>query len=311
MSIEEKFKAYRESMEQQVEKLNKMKDMLKSKIAELKKENEDLKKQIEQLKKGGESIPSAEKDTKAVASDASIQAEEINKLKQQIEKKDEEIKLLKTKVEELSKAKVASTAATKGVAVTTASEANFDPKIIDARLNAIQSKLDKNFDSIFDKLNEITKAITTGKVATATVGSAKPSKVASPAISTQKQPPSPKTPAPSSAPSRSAQPKNDSMTEMFKKQILSQQRKSSQPEAKPEAPKIKQQPKIEKKEEKTEGGILWVDYPKDGVIKCPKCGKQNYQEMENKAQILSYIPKPKYGRKYYCKSCRIEWAFKM
>jgi hypothetical protein len=52
-----------------------------------------------------------------------------------------------------------------------------------------------------------------------------------------------------------------------------------------------------------------VDYPADGVLKCPSCGGQKFTEMQNKAKIISFSPVKKYGKKYYCKDCRIEWDY--
>jgi cell division protein FtsB len=56
-------------------------------------------------------------------------------------------------------------------------------------------------------------------------------------------------------------------------------------------------------------GLQTIQYPADGVVKCPNCGEQNFQEMENKAKIISFVPTKKYGRKYYCKLCRAEWDY--
>jgi hypothetical protein len=56
-------------------------------------------------------------------------------------------------------------------------------------------------------------------------------------------------------------------------------------------------------------GIKTVPYPEDGVILCPSCEAQNFQEMQNKAKIISFTPVKKYGKKYYCKKCRSEWDY--
>ena len=48
--------------------------------------------------------------------------------------------------------------------------------------------------------------------------------------------------------------------------------------------------------------VLEIDYPENGVIQCPKCNGQQFQEM----------PEPTRGsfaKKYYCKKCRQEWRF--
>jgi len=57
------------------------------------------------------------------------------------------------------------------------------------------------------------------------------------------------------------------------------------------------------------GKIKSIQYPEDGVIKCPHCGEQNFQEQQNKKKIISYAPIKKYAKKYYCKICRHEWQF--
>jgi hypothetical protein len=49
--------------------------------------------------------------------------------------------------------------------------------------------------------------------------------------------------------------------------------------------------------------VMEIDYPDNGVILCPKCGKGEFQEM----------PEPMRGsfaKKYYCKKCRQEWRFR-
>ncbi len=56
--------------------------------------------------------------------------------------------------------------------------------------------------------------------------------------------------------------------------------------------------------------IKTIKYPKDGALKCPHCKAQNFQEMVNKAKIISFTPVKKYGKKYYCKKCRGEWDYK-
>ena len=70
-----------------------------------------------------------------------------------------------------------------------------------------------------------------------------------------------------------------------------------------EIPKKKISTKVEK------GTIKSISYPDDGVLKCPHCGEQNYQEQQNKKKIISYAPIKKYAKKYYCKICRMEWQY--
>ncbi|MHA1776764.1 MAG: hypothetical protein ACTSWC_08305 [Promethearchaeota archaeon] len=55
-------------------------------------------------------------------------------------------------------------------------------------------------------------------------------------------------------------------------------------------------------------GVPTIPYPDDGLIKCPKCGGNKIQEMENKKKIVMYNPR-KYGKKYYCRECRAEWDY--
>ncbi|MHA1475508.1 MAG: hypothetical protein ACTSRX_08260 [Promethearchaeota archaeon] len=57
------------------------------------------------------------------------------------------------------------------------------------------------------------------------------------------------------------------------------------------------------------GTIKSIQYPEDGVIKCPHCGEQSFQEQQNKKKIISYAPIKKFAKKYYCKICRGEWDF--
>ena len=71
------------------------------------------------------------------------------------------------------------------------------------------------------------------------------------------------------------------------------------------------EPEKKSKEAEAPGaGILTVPYPSDGSIVCPKCGKQNYQEMQDPTNIVAYAPVKKFGRKFYCKSCRCNWRYK-
>ncbi len=58
-------------------------------------------------------------------------------------------------------------------------------------------------------------------------------------------------------------------------------------------------------------GIITVPYPSDGSIICPRCNKQNYQEMQDPTNVVAYAPVKKFGRKFYCKSCRCNWRYKM
>jgi len=57
------------------------------------------------------------------------------------------------------------------------------------------------------------------------------------------------------------------------------------------------------------GTIKSLSYPEDGVIKCPHCGEQSFQEQPNKKKIISYAPIKKFAKKYYCKICRGEWDY--
>ncbi len=57
------------------------------------------------------------------------------------------------------------------------------------------------------------------------------------------------------------------------------------------------------------GIIKSISYPDDGVLKCPHCGEQNFQEQQNKKKIISYAPIKKFAKKYYCKICRGEWDY--
>ena len=57
------------------------------------------------------------------------------------------------------------------------------------------------------------------------------------------------------------------------------------------------------------GTIKTIQYPEDGVLKCPHCGEQSFQEQPNKKKIISYAPIKKFAKKYYCKICRGEWDY--
>ncbi|OLS14097.1 MAG: hypothetical protein RBG13Loki_2275 [Promethearchaeota archaeon CR_4] len=73
----------------------------------------------------------------------------------------------------------------------------------------------------------------------------------------------------------------------------------------------KGEPDKKNKEAEVPGaGILTVPYPADGSIVCPKCNKQNYQEMQDPTNVVAYAPVKKFGRKFYCKSCRCNWRYK-
>lgn len=87
----------------------------------------------------------------------------------------------------------------------------------------------------------------------------------------------------------------------------------------------RQEPEFEEKGEKLErkgqgeqepahvpadSGILTLDYPADGSIVCPKCGKQKFQELQDPSVVVSFAPVKKFGRKFSCKSCRTVWRYK-
>jgi hypothetical protein len=48
--------------------------------------------------------------------------------------------------------------------------------------------------------------------------------------------------------------------------------------------------------------VMEIDYPENGVIQCPKCGKMDFNEMPEPAR-------GSFAKKYYCKKCRQEWRF--
>jgi len=328
MSIDEKFEEFKKAKDEEILKLNKMKDALKSKLDELKKENEELKKQIEELKKGTQIQTEKPPISKPVSTTPNLdQSQEINKLNELIKKKDEEINSLKQKIDELK------------ISTPSLQNEEFEPKIINAKIGAIQSKLDKSFDIVFEKLNDLLKMISdisfkeskqpttpTAAITTTSTPIKKEEPIKTTQISTANpvasQPIQPQT---SKSTSEIKPSTPTSITDIFKQQILEQQKKNVELDLTPDTELKKKQmvePHIDKTQPKTDSktftqtqesseGLLMVDYPSSGTIKCPKCGKQNYQEMENRAQILSYIPKPKYGKKYYCKSCRCEWAYKI
>ena len=88
----------------------------------------------------------------------------------------------------------------------------------------------------------------------------------------------------------------------------------SEPEAKIEEEMPPQKEKKEKLEPaksiKTEPAaskkLLSIPYPIDGTIRCPKCKKIKWQEVENKSKMIS---RGVYAKQYYCKTCRTEWEF--
>ncbi len=48
--------------------------------------------------------------------------------------------------------------------------------------------------------------------------------------------------------------------------------------------------------------VLEIEYPENGVVQCPKCNGQQFQEMPEPAR-------GSFAKKYYCKKCRQEWRF--
>lgn len=48
--------------------------------------------------------------------------------------------------------------------------------------------------------------------------------------------------------------------------------------------------------------VMEIQYPDNGVIQCPKCNGQQFQEMPEPAR-------GSFAKKYYCKKCRQEWRF--
>ena len=43
-------------------------------------------------------------------------------------------------------------------------------------------------------------------------------------------------------------------------------------------------------------------------IVCPNCGSTKIREIEDKTKVISYIPKPMYGKKNVCQKCMYEWS---
>jgi uncharacterized phage infection (PIP) family protein YhgE len=48
--------------------------------------------------------------------------------------------------------------------------------------------------------------------------------------------------------------------------------------------------------------VMEIPYPDTGIIQCPKCNGQQFQEMPEPAR-------GSFAKKYYCKKCRQEWRF--
>ncbi len=44
-----------------------------------------------------------------------------------------------------------------------------------------------------------------------------------------------------------------------------------------------------------------------GRLQCPACSSTQIRELEDKDNIISFIPKPIYGVKYHCIKCGNEW----
>jgi predicted RNA-binding Zn-ribbon protein involved in translation (DUF1610 family) len=44
-----------------------------------------------------------------------------------------------------------------------------------------------------------------------------------------------------------------------------------------------------------------------GRLACPQCGNTKVKEMEDKDNVISFIPTPIYGTKYMCPVCKAEW----
>jgi DNA-directed RNA polymerase subunit RPC12/RpoP len=44
-----------------------------------------------------------------------------------------------------------------------------------------------------------------------------------------------------------------------------------------------------------------------GRLQCPKCSSLKVREVEDKDNVVSFIPKPIYGTKYICTDCKNEW----
>jgi hypothetical protein len=52
---------------------------------------------------------------------------------------------------------------------------------------------------------------------------------------------------------------------------------------------------------------MGIGVPETIRNQCPKCGSTNYREIEDKSKIISYVPKPIYGKKFVCMKCTYEW----
>ncbi|GAB4307606.1 MAG: hypothetical protein Kow0069_05280 [Promethearchaeota archaeon] len=62
-------------------------------------------------------------------------------------------------------------------------------------------------------------------------------------------------------------------------------------------------------EETGKATILTVASKPGGVVKCPACGRQEYNELQDRSNVISYAPVMRFGKKYHCKKCRTEWRY--
>jgi hypothetical protein len=55
--------------------------------------------------------------------------------------------------------------------------------------------------------------------------------------------------------------------------------------------------------------IKSLKYPADNIISCPQCKSRSYAQVDNKAKLISFVPREIYSKKYVCQQCKMEWEY--
>lgn len=326
--------------DEELTKVNKVKDMLKEQLMKTREENAALKEEIANLKTNTGAQTTSYPDLEA----------KIKSLEEKLSESDTQIKNLsqqnKTLTSELENAKKGAEKSSSDEKGSETESGQEGPIPVEKLLNQVKNgmfKLGQQNFSIEQKIDTILEQLQNVNVPTASVSAMpmhgtggialKGQSIASPSRVSQDDA------APIRKPSDLARVKDAKKEDNSNADEEVHVRKPSDRlrSIKSESESLKDQdapvrraglsaPKVQLKEDqqdepkKTEdtpvsksGGISktirTIKHPEDGIIKCPDCGAQSFQEMENHAKIISFAPVKKYGKKYYCKICRIEWDY--
>ncbi len=294
--------------EQEIEKLTQVKEALRNQVTKIKSENKALKAELESLKNSR--IPSNKKDSDLIKANIRLKSENTT-LKVKIDELNKEIVILE-QIKESNQSKI-------NKLEPSSEDKPLSTETLLKQLKNGMFSIGKQHVSIESKLDKILDNLSEQPISSQPVASAASTGYTSPAYSSPglSQSNYDATPKPSSlSANKNARKPSDILKPANTANLSSDISKESKPvqvasSGNPKQEKVNsaKQSIMQNKASGMGGDILTIPYPDDGAIKCPKCGKQEFAEQENKMKVLSYVPIKKYAKLYYCKACRSKWDY--